>query len=131
MRLRIPILPPYKVPIEGRHDGIRCTLLDVLPLPLAYTSATSVGQNCPPSFPELGKDPIPLQSSSYLLRSRSYQQLSLQWERSFASLVQEGSGSGEIFVRRIRTRADERRRDLSRPGRVGVDLFLKSPDWGR
>lgn len=67
MRLWIPILSPYKVPIEGRHDRVRCALLDVLPLPLAYTSATSVCQDRPPSLSELGEDPISFQSSSYLL----------------------------------------------------------------
>ena len=107
MRVWISIRTLRKIPIEGSDDGVTLLLFSTMSCPLSDTWTASIGKYYPAHLVESVQKSISSDRKANLLRARCDGVLGLCYQLLIYSLLCQGSGSRNIFVRGVGARTNQ------------------------
>ena len=127
-RVGVAVVPLREVAVVAVHDRVRLRRVEVLAVPLADARAAGVGQHGAADGLEVGEQAVPLDGGAGLLGARRDEELRLGPQALGGGLAGDRRGPGDVLVRAVRARADERGGDLQRPA-LGLRASATWPTW--
>ncbi|KAH3659493.1 hypothetical protein OGATHE_005538 [Ogataea polymorpha] len=125
----VTIVSRGEVSVEGRHNGVLVTLLDVLSVPLTNTWTTGVCQHLTTKVVEDLQLTVSCNGGSDLLGTWSDSEDGLGLESVGLSILDDGGSSRHVFVGGVGTGSNQTNLDLQWPV-IGNGNFLHLRHWG-
>ncbi|QBM90361.1 hypothetical protein METSCH_E06100 [Metschnikowia aff. pulcherrima] len=125
----VTVVSRSKVSVERRDNSVLVTLLDILSVPLTDTWTTCVGHDNTAKVLESLQLTVSGNGGSHLLGTWRDSEDGLGAQAVLGGVLDDGSRSGHVLVRRVGARTNQTDLDLQRPA-VSNSGLLHLGDWG-